>query len=178
MNELYKNAFDKINSGDQLGAYEEFSRILEEHPDDLFATFYRALVGFSSVPDKLEQTINVFEKVAKSKGTFQVPSMSYLSILYSNLEETLKAIEYGEKVLKLGTELTLDINFALSKAYFQLGEINNLKKSLEYINKCIEEEPEEISDFYVCKVDVLANMNLYEEALEVLSIIYSKFKKK
>ena len=175
MNNKYKNAFDKINNGDQSGAYEEFSRILNENPDDLFATFYRALIGFSSVPEEIEQTLKDFEKVAQSKSEFQIPAISYLAILYSNFEEPNKAIEYGEKALKLGTELELDINFSLSKAYFQLGDASNLKKSLLYINKCIEEEPEEISDFYICKVDILANMNLYDEALDVLSIIYSKF---
>lgn len=175
MNNKYKDAFDKINSGDQIGAYEEFNKILEENPSDLFAIFYRALIGFSSVPEQTEQTLKDFEQVANTKGDFQIPAVSYLAILYSNLEEPIKAIEYGEKALKIGTELTLDIYFALSKAYFQLGDPTSLKKSLEYIDKCIEEEPEEISDFYVCKVDILANMNLYSEALDVLSIIYSKF---
>lgn len=173
--EKYLVAIEKMKQGDFLGSYDEFSNIININPKDYFALFYRALLGFLHLAEKLEQSIDDFERCIKEKSPFLNQAKAYLSILYSNNDEPNKAIVYGLDALKNDTELKLDVNFALSKAYYQIGDYYSLLKSLEYLNNCINEEADEIVDFYVCKVDILLTMNNLTQADETLNTIYYKF---
>ena len=171
----YLAAIEKMKQGDFLGSYEEFSNIISMNQKDYFAIFYRAVIDFLHLNSNIEQTINDFEQCVKEKSPFANNAKAYLTIIYSNNDEPHKSIVYGNDALKEGTELNLDVNFALSKSYYQIGDYFSLLKSLEHINKCIEQEPEEIVDFYVCKVDLLLTLNKLEESAEVLNMIYTKF---
>ena len=171
----YIEAIEKMKQGDFLASYEEFTKIISENKKDYFAIFYRALIDFLHLNQFMDQSIADFEFCITEKSPFETSAKAYLTIFYSNNDEPHKSIIYGTECLKNGTELTLDVNFALSKSYYQIGDYFSLLKSLEHINKCIEIDEDENVDFYVCKVDLLLTLNKLEDADNTLNTIYSNF---
>ena len=179
MNEKYKIAFDQINEGKYIEAYEQFSNILKNEPNDAFARFYRAILDFSYIQDKMNDTISDLEQLANSKNKYYTVSRGYLCIIYSNLELPVKSIDYGESIVKSDDEelqpLLMDIYFSLSKSYMMLGDLNSLEMALKCTNYCLEQDPDETQELYINKIDILSRMNKFDEAESELSNLYVKF---
>lgn len=170
----HMEAIDTLKNGEYEEAYKKFSRIYENDKNDYLALFYRAVTAFTHFPSKIEQTINDFERLIAINSPFKYQSMAYLVMIYCN-NEAEKAIKYADEAIKHNPELYIDLNFALSRAYFEYGDDASLRKSLEYIDKCIEKDEGETSDFYICKVEILITLGKFEQAEEILDLVYTKF---
>ncbi len=145
---------------------------LSKNPQDIVATFYHAFISFAYLKDESDEVIAEFEKVISKKGKLKGRALALLAIIYSHRFQYEKCIDVSQNAECDPGEFTLDFNFSVALAYYNL---NNPIKSLEYVDKCIEEEPNEEIDFYSFKAEVLINIEEYPEAEETLEIIYSKF---
>ncbi len=170
----HMEAIETLKNGEYEEAYQKFSRIYENDNKDYLALFYRAVTAFSHFPDRKEQTINDFERLVAINCPFKYHAMAYLVMIYCD-NEVEKAIKYVDDAIKHNPELYIDINFALSRAYFERGDDESLQKSLAYINKCIEKDEGENPDFYICQVEILIALSKFEQAEETLDLVYRQF---
>lgn len=171
----YESAIIKAKNGEYREAYQAFSDLIKENKEDYLAICYRGLVDFMHLNEETDQTIEDFETLIHLHTPYANQVLPYLVLLYSHIGNYQKAIEYGEEALKVSEELALDLHFALSKSYYGKGDYASLLVSLRHIESCIQEEPEEIQDFHICKIDILIALSEFEKANRALEELYSKF---
>lgn len=160
-----------INEGNVEEALKLAESELEKNPKNLTVLFFHAFISFVYYKDETEKTIKEFEILANSNNKFQGISLALLAILYSHTNEYEKCIKVASDNRCTPGDFTLDFNFSVAVAYYSY----DLEKSLEYVNKCIEEESDNELDFYEFKEDVLTSLERFEEAEKLLETIYTKF---
>lgn len=168
----YQEAIECLKNGENKKAYDIFTELYENDKKDYVALYYRAFASFLYLPDKREQTIVDFEKLIASNSPFKYQSMAYLVLIYADQEKE-KAIKYGDEAIKHNPNMYLDLNFALSRAYFACNDTESLQKALVYINNCIAKDEDENGDYYLCKAEILLGLEEYDEVEAMLDKVYT-----
>lgn len=157
------------------GKSKEAIDLIEESkkikPKDIALNYYHASISMMQFNDESEQVIEELEYVSSTKNKFTSKALTLLTIIYSHKEEYKKAIEKSNNKYCEPGELSIPFYYALSVSYYQY----NLPKSLEYINKCIELEPNEEHNLYILKADILLELENFDELSDTLDTMYAKF---
>lgn len=168
-----KNIFKLMNEGNYEEALSILDKNVETKKDDHLSRFYRSFIRFAYLKEENDTIVKDFEILVDKNTPFCGKSLACLCVIYSHLEKFEQAIMVGTDSRCDFEDFSLDYHFALSRSFFFYGP--QYAKALEYIDKCIEEEPDEVPDFYYCKLDILQSIEEYDIAEETLEIVYSKF---
>lgn len=165
-----------LEEGKYEEAYDYLSNKLEETPNDINILYTRGIIDCVHIKKHIGQTILDFEYIVNKSKKLTSVLYPFLTILSDINEDPERVIKYGE-LCKTNEDnpMLLDINWALSRAYYARAEYESYKIALEYINKCLSMAEEDIEDFYYCKCEILAALEDTEEFEKLLNICYLKF---
>ena len=164
-------------------AYDAFTKLIDEHKNNYEAIYFRAIVDFGHLKKHFETTLEDLSHLAMFKNPYQIPSVQIVTIMYDMNDNYDMVIIYGEKALKLidtynntPVDLKVDIYYALARAYFHKYSNNDLKKGLEYIDKCFKMLEDDVDiEYYLLKIDILVGLKEYEEAKKIISKAQATF---
>lgn len=156
-------------------AYELYTELYSKNNKDYFSLFSRAVIGFSNLPEKMEQSIEDFEILISKKTKFSKIAKAQLALVYSNNSRPIEAIKYGEEALKYNPEFAYDLHYALSKSYIELFDIKSKEKALSHVNSCFELCNDDNCHLYVLKIEILIDLQRITEAEELLNFVYTEF---
>lgn len=175
-------AISLMQEGKFEEAYELFSKLAEEHSNNLEAIYFRAIIDFGHLKTHFDQTKEDFFFLSTKKNPYQLPSIQLLTVLYDLDDDFDNVIIYGPKALELLeksdnviVELRIDMCYALARAYFHKFTAKELEKGLFYINKCFELSEEAEMEYFLLKIDILVALKKYDEAKETISKAQSTF---
>lgn len=138
--------------------------------------------NYQQALNNLEKALGLFEDLQNNKGT--LASLNSIAVIYSRLNQAIKAIDYYEQALKVaeksGDEFSKSILlFNIGEAYFNLKEYNEAIPYLETALTLSESFEDEIGIAYIRKT--LASIELskgnFDEAYLQISEAIRLFKK-
>lgn len=164
-------------------AYDAFSKLIKEHKNNYEAIYFRAIVDFGHLKKHFETTLEDLSHLAMFKNPYQIPSVQIVTIMYDMNDNYDMVIIYGEKAVKLienynntPVDLKIDIYYALARAYFHKYSTNELKKGLEYIDKCFKILEDDVDiEYFLLKIDILVGLKEYDEAKKLISKAQATF---
>lgn len=162
-------------------AYQEFSHLIQSNNEDYQAYYYRGIVDFYYLKENLFQTKKDFERVIEKIPKYASELYAPLTILSNMANEVEQTIIYGEKALenpkiKHLPSFIIEINFALSRAYYQRGSSTvDYIKALSYLEQCLVMSDDEKVELYLCKCEILLEMELFDEVLDILDTLVIKY---
>jgi len=166
-----------LEEGNYEEAYDYLTKMLNEKPGDISILYTRGIIDCVHLKKYMNQTILDFEYIVSKSKKLQPLLYPFLTILSDINEDSEKVILYGEKCTfeDENNPMIIDVYWALSRAYYTRGNYESYLKSKEYIDKCIDKAEDDIEDFYYCKCEILAALELEKELEELLNICYLKF---
>ena len=165
-----------LEEGKYEEAYDYLTTKLEEKPNDIQILYTRGIIDCVHIKKHIGQTILDFEYIVSKSKKLTPVLYPFLTILSDINDDHERVIKYGE-LCKLDEDnpMVLDINWALSRAYYLRSDYESYKIALDYINKCLAMAEEDIEDFYYCKCEILSALDEVEELEKLLNTCYLKF---
>ncbi len=176
----FVSATSKFNQGNAAGAYLDYNSIIKNTNDDkalisLSRVFYE--IGFFSLAKqaqgKITQKINYedilsdLEKSYSPKAQLNKEDEIFFAKSYSNIYFNASAQEAIQEIKSKKGRYHKNNDYyfyTLSRAYYEHKEYKN---ALNYINKAINLNPENIS-YEAFKIDILISLKKYKEALNII----------
>ncbi len=171
----YQEGINLVNEGKLDDAYNYFLNLSNKNPKDESALYLKIQVmEFKGMDQKI--ILNEYLKLVKIMKKLNNDIYYHISVIYHNFENYDEAIRYAKMGLVNEDEFSTRCRYSLALAYYCKGDRESVKNSLEHITKCISvsDDNQELEFFYSLKVDALCNLELFDDANQLINDFYFK----
>lgn len=170
------NAFKLAEENKIEEAYDEFSKLLDNHKFSADARYSRAMLDISKLKKHTNETIKDLEYLIVQQTKYSKISYSFLALIYDELDQIENTIKYARLAITNKTPFVNEINFALARALARTTSIKNLEEALSLIDECLnQDEDSEQMSYQMCKCDVLISLARYDLANKEIDSLVSNF---
>lgn len=168
----YTNALLKLQNGDYIEAYQEFSHLIKKNKNDLMARYYRGVISYLHLDDKIDEAIKDLEASTQSIKPIKNRSYVLLCDLYATINDFDKTIHYGSMAIKTDV-VGCNTYISLARAYFYKNDINDhFQIALDYIDESLQKFDDEIAIHLEFKLEILYELGEFKKALDIVEELF------